>query len=254
MTNTDAQESVRARLNADHALMFENSVLEEALKATTKAFSLPSNTPAQVSDDRITHEAGPIQIVAAPDADAQGIEIRVSRLRDSETLHPEAETAILAEVISLLAERIGGDWVEWAPAGLTIDATRFVSAFIPLRHRGGTVRVCPRRIRRGDLTGTPIVLETEKSLPDLPLLEDDHDIRTIFATDEDATPQTTNLTKLSTWAATASVGAMNPLIGVPLAAYNLAHGTDIRVTTHALALTATLTGVIGTSFGHLPFF
>ena len=254
MTNTDAQESVYARLIADQALTFDNSVLEEALKAATKAFNLADETPAQLEYDRLIHTAGPIQIVVTPDTDAQRIEVQVSRLRDSESLHPEAETAILAEVISLLAERIGGDWVEWAPAGLTIDITRFVSAFIPLRRRGGAVKVCPRRIRRGDLAGTPIVLEAEKPLPDLPPLNDDHDIRTIFATDDEDTPQTTNLTKLSTWAATASVGAMNPLIGVPLAAYNLAHGTDIRVTTHALALTATLTGVIGTSFGHLPFF
>jgi hypothetical protein len=254
MTNTDARESARARLIANEAMSFDNNILENIVKASAKAFNLPAGQTDDVADDQITHVAGPIQIIVATDADGLWLDITVTRLRESEALHPEAEVAILAEVISLLAEEIGGDRVQWAEEGITIDIARFVGAFIPLHRRGGTLRVSPRRIHRGDLKGTPIMFDTPAPLPELPPLEDDSEIRAIFAMPETEEPAKSGLTQVSTWAATASVGAMNPLIGVPLAAYNLTRGSDIRVTTHAFALTATLSGLMGTSLGYLPFF
>jgi hypothetical protein len=257
MTLTNSHNATRATLIHNDEFVFEINPLIDTTKESLEAFNLPAAEEKEKSPTRATLHAGPISVTLSLPADGEEgtrVEIRVAQLRESETLHPEATTAILAEILSLLAERTGGDLVEWADAGVTIDAARFVASFTPLRRRGGATRISPRRISRGDTSGTPIMLPVRRA-PSMDNAETCDAFRDIFAHEElDQQESASGLTSVSAWAATASVGVMNPVIGIPLAAYNLTRGADIRVSTHAFALTATLSGVIGSTFGHLPFF
>lgn len=259
MSFETTQEATIATLNILNEFIHDIRILEDAAKSSLAAFNLTQDTPAEVSSTTVSLTAGPIGIHVTLDQECgTQITVEVVRLRNSEALHPEAPTAILAELMSLLAEEFEATEVIWTPAGLTIPADRFVKAFTPLRRRGGSDRVCPRRVRRDDTTGTPILTHIPQARQIAPVPGDDATrelLRTVFAQETESTqPERSNLTNVSAWAATASVGAMAPVIGVPLAAYNLTRGADIRVSTHAFALTATLSGVLGSTLGHLPFF
>ncbi|WP_375172793.1 hypothetical protein [Pseudooceanicola sp.] len=250
----------RATLASETLFECEFNALQGAAQEALEAANLPSPYKVVQSGAKVTVTAGPISLTLAMSGSADAchdLEIEVTRLRESESLHPEAETAILAEVISILAERIGGDTVHWAEAGITIALPRFLAAFTPLRRRGGCQRVSPRRVRPGETCGTPITFAepTPKPAPKMMAEETCDAFRDIFADDDSAeTGKETRLASVSTWAATASVGALNPMVGVPLAAYTIVKGADLRVRTHAFALTATLSGVIGSTYGHLSFF
>lgn len=256
MTFEKSQEATRADLILNAGFEFKINLIEDTLKAAFEAFGLQKSEDTQVTSTGVTFVAGPIAVIAAFRSQTR-LEIQVQRLRDSETLHPEAETAILAEALSLLAERLGGDSVHWAAAGVSFEVERFLTAFTPLRRRGGPSRICPRRIRRDDMLGAPITFAAKPVAPVPSAMDqdDDAELKAIFAADEDdAAPEGTNLGTLSAWAATATVGVMNPAIGVPLAAYNLARRADMRISTHAFALTATLSGVFHASLGNLMVF
>lgn len=257
MTCQTTQEATRATLNFDATISCNIIAIERIATVSLAAFNLTLSEPAQASDHGLTLIAGPIgvQIALPTETGPQTIEITVDRLRDSEALHPGANTAILAEIMSLLAEDMGGDSISWGDTGLTIDAARFVGSFTPLRRRGGTTRISPRRVRTDDRSGTPIQFREKPAKPAPGTEFDTSALKAVFA--EDAPEQTEDKDKivyLGAWAATATVGVMNPMIGVPLAAYNMRRGADLRVSTHAFALTAALTGVFSTSVGYLPFF
>lgn len=256
MTFENSQEATRAAISGHFDYTINIADLQDEAKSALEAFNLYASEDAQITDTNVTVIAGPVAITMTLLLDTGAtdrIEVTVTRMRDSEALHPDAETAILAEIVSLLAERHGGDTVEWTEAGVVIPKERFVTAFTPMRRRGGSARIAPRRICRTDTIGTPIVCRAKAPTP--VLAEETCDaFRDIF-THDDAKPDngSNGVQSVSAWAATASVGVMNPLIGVPLAAYNLTCGADVRVSTHAFALTAILSGFVGSSFTYLPF-
>ncbi|WP_136635751.1 hypothetical protein [Pseudooceanicola onchidii] len=231
------------------------SDLKDASNAALEAYDLTSECMADGSDGRVRLVAGPVGVEFIRIDSCPRITLMVTRVRDSERLHPDAETAILAEIISVMVERFGGGTLDWGLAGVTLDLEKFAASFTPLRRRGGASRICPRRVKRDDTIGTPI--QVKSKAPKVAVTSDDPEtqarLKQIFADPVEET-STSNLTNVSAWAATATVGAMNPLIGVPLIAYNLTKGADIRVSTQAFALTATLTGLVGSTYGYLPFF
>ena len=253
MTFTTTQEATRANLVICDDTLIDIQPLHEAAVEALTAFGLALSAPSGISFDSACLTAGPVRVTVAiddgagvtpGDGDTSRLTIEVAQLRASESLHPEAPTAILAEILSLLIERTGGQSVEWGPERVAIPAPRFQSAFTPLRARGRHDRIVPRRIRPAE-TAAPRPARAEVTMPDL---------KAVFAV-SDVEPETPSLTRrASTWTATASVGVMNPAIGIPLAAYNLIKGEDLRITSHAFAITATLSGLTASTIGYLPFF
>ena len=257
MIHQYSQEATRAALHFNEVNAFDINLIKDNIEASLSAFGLQRSEETLQDELNLTLIFGPIgvQVSLPEDFECDRIDITVERLRDSETLHPEAETAILAEIMSLLVETLGGEQISWTNTGLMIDAERFVSAFTPLRKRGGTTRVSPRRVRADDRSGTPIIFHQKAPNQPRETPEDITDLKAIFADDDAETEEDPNrVAYLGAWAATATVGVMNPVIGVPLAAYNLRRGADLRVSTHAFALTAALTGIFSNSVGYLPFF
>ncbi|MBB06373.1 hypothetical protein [Pseudooceanicola sp.] len=261
MTFTTTQNATTGGLTFSDDSALDIQPLHDHVVTALAAFGLQPTAAPEMGFDQARIVAGPIAVDIRILNDDEGprVDIAVSLLRASESLHPEAPTAILAEALSVLIECLGGDLVDWTPDNVTFSAIRFQAAFTPLRQRGGaTDRIIPRRIRPGMVAGVPMTEDALiRSMPkDVPLgLQCDRDLKAIFTPDAPVEPEPMpSARRLATWTATASVGIMNPIIGVPLAAYNLIRGEDIRVTSHTFALTATLSGIGASTFGYMPFF
>lgn len=253
MTTTIATDTAQAQLIHSQGYMIDFNDLIEIIHLGLKGFGLTATEVDQHSATNATVQTGPIGImITLPANDPTRIALSVERIRDSEALHPQAHTAILAEILSLLAEEHGAESIDWN--GTRLEATRFLAGFIPLHRRGGATRITPRRITRTDTIGTPITFKAKPPVMPEQLSDENMDqLRQAFTDLDKEDDAPTHLSQVSAWAATASVGAMNPVIGVPLVAYNLIRGADIRVSTQAFALTASLTGVLG-PMTYLPFF
>ncbi len=172
----------------------------------------------------------------------------------------------MAEILVALIEQTGGQTVDWQPNGISIPAMKFQGAFTPIRYRKAAVpddmpdRIVPRRVRPGMSSFQPMTADTLiRSIPkDVPLgLQDCPEaLNAVFRDPETCEIDEDKPTsaRLAAWTVTASVGVMNPAIGIPLVAYNALKGEDFRLSAHALTLTAAFFGFGSSTVGYLPFF
>jgi len=260
MTFVQSQEATQANLTFTNDTLIDIEELRDHALEALAPFGLMLGDGSDIAFDRATINSGAIILTlniddgTAPDEMGR-ISISVEKQRGSETLHPNAHVAILAEVTSILIERVGGDHVTWGPEAVAIPADRFHAAFKPMRQRcaDDVPHITPRRIRPANAPEAP----AQPAPCDLPpaAAMDQSDLNAIFRAEplEDASPQQNSTTRAATLATTASVAVMMPTIGVPLAVYQAVKGGDIRVSTQAFALSAVLTGMLP-SMSYLPFF
>lgn len=268
MTFTVQQEATQAGLIFNDDCLFDIQPLRDhAIEAMTAYGLRPVSNPTTTFDS-VRIDAGALAVKidildGLTDEETSRIQVSVEQARTSEALHPETRVALLAEILSLLIEQTGGQTVDWQPSNVCIAAAKFQSAFTPIRYRKPEdvtqpERIMPRRVRPGHKTTGPMTQKTLiASMPkDVPLgiRPQPEALTEIFRDDCPAnkTTETVDLpARLATWTVTASVGVMNPAIGIPLAAYNALKGEDVRVSAHALTLTAAFFG--SSTLGFLPF-
>ncbi|WP_148234695.1 hypothetical protein [Pseudooceanicola batsensis] len=249
--------------------MIEIAPLRDLALEALAAFDLSPVAADDMHFDWVRIYTGPISLrVRIEDgacaSETLRLRVEVETLREGEIAHPQAETAILAEILSLFIERLGGVCVDWEPAGLEIGAARFQAAFTPMRQRGPDEmpRVMPRRVRPGWARSEPMTTKALiRTLPEratLGLRDSDAALSAVFRMDEAGDPAAeataTSAARAAGWVATASVGIMNPALGIPLAAYNAMRGADVRLSTHAFALTAVLSGLGSPAMAYLSMF
>lgn len=291
-TNTNITAITKADTKAGLVFNDDSFVQIEMLSALTmdalSYFGFVPNTIPAIGFDNARIEAGPlaVDLDLADDADLSAglrVNIRIERLRDSETLHPEAPMAVLAEILSLMIEQTGAQTVAWDPENISLPAARFQAAFTPIRlrkpaqetlHDAVPGPVMPRRVRPGHAPVPMTPASLIASMPkDVPLglqtspdaLADDlaavfrkdmtiAPVQKAALTDEDSVETESNIeARLAAWTMTAAVGVLNPPVAAGLATYNLLKGEDFRLSTHALTLTAALFGLGSTFAGYLPF-
>jgi hypothetical protein len=286
--------------NTQAGLVFtdESFVQIETLSASAlealACYGYTANMIPTVGFDTARIEAGPLAVdleLVEDHSAHNGLRVNVSieRLRDSETLHPEAQVAVLAEILSLMIEQTGAQTVAWDPANITMPATRFQTAFTPIRLRKDEPQsqaqcavegtVVPRRVRPGHAPVPMTPASLIASMPkDVPLglqtspdaLADDlaavfrekpkggettveTPISADLAQDNAEAADSPLEARLAAWTVTAAVGVLNPPVAAGLATYNLLKGEDFRISTHALTLTAALFGLGSSMAGFLPF-
>lgn len=268
MTIMNAQKATRTSLVFNDDSLIDIQPMVELAQRALAAFDLaPTATPV-VRFDGADIEAGPMAVAitiadGTEAAETARIQVEVRQTRDSETLHPEADAAIAAEIMSLMIERTGGTQVHWGPADIMIPAARFQGAFTPIRLRDPheMPRITPRRIRPATAAGEPL---TQQVLIDaipanVPLGIEDaaRGLHAVFRDDPVAAPVPAPqdpATRGAIWATTATVSVMNPAVGVPLAAYQAICGGNLRISTNAFALTAIFSVLTPAIFGYLPAF
>ncbi|WP_276714602.1 hypothetical protein [Pseudooceanicola nitratireducens] len=266
MTRTHSQEATRPTatpqcatldMGTGHLIDIE-TLLSAALRAL-EAYGLAPQQPAETRFDGLEIDAGPIGLAMRIDDGSENndgsarLYLHVENIRRSETLHPRADTAILAEILSILIEDGLSGQIAWGKEGIGFDTLRFAEVFTPIRHNNGIERhITPRRPARialDDHADEMIFAVPSAPAPTI----DTPDLREIFrdAMDEDEVRTPSDLSRAANLTATASLTVMNPMVGLPVAAYQALKGQDIRISAHAFTLTAIYTGLAPTMVSYL---
>lgn len=264
MTRTHSQEATRptatpqsATLDMDTGHLIDIETLLSAALRALQAYGLTPQQPAETRFDGLEIDAGPIGLAMRIDDGSEDNEgsarlfLHVENIRRSETLHPRADTAILAEILSILIEDGLSGQIAWGKEGICFDTLRFAEVFTPIRHNSSTERhITPRRPARIALDDHAD--EMIFAVPSGPAI-DTPDLREIFrdAMDEDEVKTPSDLSRAANLTATASLTVMNPIVGLPVAAYQALKGQDIRISAHAFTLTAIYTGLAPTMVSYL---
>lgn len=268
-----SQEAPRSQLTFTDDILIDIAPLHDCTVLALAAFDLYPETPAEMRFDSARIQAGPI-MVSIDIADCAGreetasIQVSVEKLRDSEALHPDAATAILAEILSILIEHTGGTTITWGKDQISIPSERFQASFKPMRMReeDEVPVITPRRVHP---------LSSGKGPKDIAIPHPKHaqfdnivssklicvqggkpeTLTDIFRKDPTLpkVASTSQTARAATLAATASVAVMSPAIGVPLAAYQALKGGNIRVSTQAFALAAIFSGITPAMASYFPF-